>query len=101
MKREKLIEGQKLWWVPNRNRYQNEKEVTVLKVGRKWAQLDNHERIDIETLVAASGNYSPSGRCYISREEHEQKKALEQAWRKLKEDFQYKSAPNCVTITGT
>jgi len=51
----KLIEGQKLWWVPQRNRHAHEKEVTVLKVGRKWAQLDNHERIDLETLVADAG----------------------------------------------
>ena len=94
----KLIEGQKLWWVPQRHRNANEKEVTVLKVGRKWAQLDNNERIDIETLVADAGQYSSSGCCYLSREEYEQCKALTQAWSKLKHDLQYWRNPEGVTI---
>lgn len=94
----KLIEGQKLWWVPQRNRHAHEKEVTVLKVGRKWAQLDNHERIDLETLVADAGQYTPSGCCYLSREEYEQAGALTQAWSKLKRDLQYGRTPDGVTI---
>lgn len=94
----KLTEGQKLWWVPQRNRHAQAKEVTVTKVGRKWAQLDNHERIDLETLVADSGQYSPSGCCYLSRDECEQEKALAQAWSKLKRDLQYGRNPDGVTI---
>ena len=96
---EKLTEGQKLWWVPLRSRYSKEKEVTVLKVGRKWAQLDNRERIDIETLVVDAGQYSPNGCCYLSRDAYEQEYALGKAWEKLKSDLQYKQISNGVTIS--
>lgn len=95
---EKLIEGQKLWWVPRRNRYAQPKEVTVTKVGRKWAQLDNHERIDLKTLVADAGQYSPSGCCYLSREEYEQAEALAQAWSNLERDLRHARKPDGVTI---
>ena len=95
---EKLIEGQKLWWVPAKSRYAQPKEVTVTKVGRKWAQLDNYERIDLETLVADPGQCSPNGRCYLSREAREQEEMLGKAWGKLKYDLQYTRATKGVTI---
>ena len=94
----KLTEGQKLWWVPQRHRHEQQREVSVIKVGRKWAQLDNNERIDIDTLIADGGQYSPSGCCYLSREIYEQKAALDQAWGKLKRDLQYGIKPDSVTI---
>ena len=94
----KLAEGQKLWWVPNRSRFAQQKEVTVTKVGRKWAQLDNNERIDIETLVADAGQYSPNGHCYVSRESYEESVALSNAWSNMKRDLQYGASPDGVTI---
>lgn len=61
----KLSEGQKLWWVPQHSLGMKGREVTVLKVGRKWAELDNGERIDLETLISDGGRYAPNGRCYL------------------------------------
>lgn len=94
----KLQEGQKLWWVYSSNRRGQPREVTITKVGRKWAQLDNDKRIDLETLVADAGQYSPSGCCYLSREEYEQAEALAKAWSNLKRDLQYARRPDGVTI---
>lgn len=85
--------GQKLWWVPSGRRHDEQKEVTVLKVGRKWATLDNCHRIDIWMMIADGGGYSPPGSCYFSREEHEKKLALSREWGRLKLDLTYKSQP--------
>jgi len=93
---EKLIEGQTLWWVPQRSKYAQ--EVVVLKIGRKWAQLDNGERVDIATLVADAGGYSPSGRCYLSKEAYEEKVALSKAWSALVDSFRCRNVPDGVTV---
>ena len=48
--------GQKLWFVPNYAQgFGKEREVTVGKVGRKWADIGAH-RIDAETLRADGGH---------------------------------------------
>ncbi len=65
--------GQKLWRVASRRRGGNGFEVTVSKVGRKWAELDGYAtgRIDLETLCVDGGNYMSPATCYLSRESYE------------------------------
>lgn len=55
----KLEVGQQLWYVPRNGRRRAEGYVTVLKVGRKWAQLDCRERINIETLAELDRAINP------------------------------------------
>lgn len=44
--------------------------VTVVRVGRKWATLDNGVRVDKETLEAEKPKgYACPGFCYPSQEE--------------------------------
>jgi hypothetical protein len=94
----KLTEGQALWWVPQRNRHEEPRGVTVTKVGRTWAQLDNRHRIDVDTLVADGGDHSPPGRCYLSKKEYDEKVARERAWSDLKRAImQYQGVPPGVT----
>ena len=69
-----------------------------MKVGRKWAELDNRERIDLETLISDGGRYAQNGRCYVSQEAYEQAEALVLAWIKLKRDLHYGRIPEDVTI---
>ena len=68
----KIKAGDKLYYIPTRNGARDGRYLTVVKVGRKWAQLDNSERrplrIDVNTLWADGGNYSSPGRCYVSKE---------------------------------
>jgi len=90
-----MIVGQELWWVPNDGK--NQRLVTVLKVGRKWAELSNARRIDISTLCADGGGYSSPGRCHTSREEYEQTVKRNRAWSQLKRDLEYKAIPDSVT----
>lgn len=80
-----LTVGQKLWLVPQRG-YGVPREVTVAKIGRKWATLDGwrESRIDKETLWMDGGVYTSPGRCYLSREEWEESQRLSGAWGVLK-----------------
>lgn len=94
----KLQEGQKLWWVYSSNRRGQPREVTVTKVGRKWAQLDNNCRIDIETLLADGGDYMSPGCCYLSKDIYDSGVALQKAWSEMKRDIQYASTPEGVTV---
>jgi hypothetical protein len=60
--------GDKLWFVHNdRRAYRKGYEVEVLSIGRKWATLSNHERINIETMWADGRQYSSPGRCWPSK----------------------------------
>lgn len=94
----KLTEGQSLWWVPTQLRHANQRTVTVTKVGRKWAQLDNGRRIDIESMHADGGEYSSPGCCYLSEEYYKAKVALVGAWNSLCATIRYKNAPDGITL---
>jgi hypothetical protein len=76
--------GQTLWFVPSDTRWNREREMTVKKVGRKWAKTDERTRVDIKTLMVCGGNYSSPGRCYLSRDEWESEKARKAAWSDLR-----------------
>ncbi len=59
--------GQKLWFVPNYAQgFGKEREVTVGKVGRKWADIGAH-RIDAETLRADGGHGTSPGQCWPNK----------------------------------
>ena len=85
----KLEVGQKLWLVTNgwRGGFRSAlpgEEVTVTKVGRKWAELDHGRktRIDINTLRVDSQGFGHSpGRCYLSREVYEIEVRDSETWR--------------------
>lgn len=93
-----LKEGQTLWWVPAQNRNAQGREVTVVKVGRKWATISNNYRIAIDNLVADGGIYSPPGQCYPSQAAYEAELALNAAWHKFRRSLDLRAVPNGVTI---
>jgi len=80
----KLVVGQKLWYVLN---YQPtpQYQVTIEKIGRKWAQLSGcrKERVDIETLRVDGGKYNSPGQCYLTKEDYDNQIKLEDAWRRF------------------
>ena len=94
----KLQEGQKLWWVYSSSRRGQPREVTVTKVGRKWAQIDNNCRIDIETLLADGGDHMSPGGCYLSKDIYDAEVALQKAWSGMKRDIQYAPIQDGVTV---
>lgn len=60
--------GQELWWVPTEARDRHRaKTVKVTKVARKWATLDNGDRINKETGRADGGNHMSPATCYPSK----------------------------------
>ena len=69
----KLEVGQELLYVPAYHR-KKPRMVKVIKVGRRWATLDNRSRIDMQTLEAGGGDYSSPGRCYSSSTEYEEQR---------------------------
>lgn len=82
---EKLFAGQVLLYVPHDLRRAAPYEVTVTKVGRKWAEISGRNRIDVKTLALDARGYSSPGRCWRSLAEYEADKALQEAWRELRQ----------------
>lgn len=89
----KLTVGQKLWGIhryDSRHPWQ-EAEVTVAKIGRRWATLSSAngffrgERIDMndDRLPLDGKDHTSLGRCFLSREHRIQDEAAEMAWRGL------------------
>lgn len=76
--------GQELWFVHRERRSGAPFATTVTKVGRKWAELACHYRIDLSTLIADGGNYTSPGRCYLRKEDWEAQVRLETAWDALR-----------------
>jgi hypothetical protein len=87
----KLEVGQKLWFVPSERRYRDgDCEVTVVKIGRKWATLDrdwfgNQLRIDLEHWYADGRGYSSPGRCYESQDQYGVIKLRDDAWSRFRQ----------------
>lgn len=91
--------GQTLYFVPRHLRDRRSENVTVEKIGRKWATLSNRHRIDIETLVVDGGEYSSPGRCYLSKDEYEAESALQSTWNSFKREIERQSRiPGGVTV---
>lgn len=93
----KLTVGQKLWFVSNHRGFRDQREVTVLRVGRKWADIGRRLRIDVESLIVDGGDYSSPGRCYTSKEEYERIRNRALAWNKFTRDIHNKNIPDSVT----
>lgn len=68
--------GQTLWYVDDVRQYNKFKgrHVQVIKIGRKWAELDHAPRIDKTTLVA------DGGRCWLSEADYNAHVSLERLW---------------------
>jgi len=84
----KLERGQKLLYVGNiygSNRSQRT-EVTVVSVGRTWAQIEGPfcGRIDMETLMVDGRGFGSPGTCYLSREHYQQQEGPKLAWNALR-----------------
>jgi len=93
--RRKYEVGQRLWWERIARWGECDQEIEITKVGRKWLTVwtvgeHSHEfgRLNAETL-SLKMNSTPPGRVWISREECETRRALERAWRSLREAIGY------------
>ena len=84
----KLTVGQKLWFVPS-DRRGNHSEVTVEKIGRKWATLDCRYRIDLVSLRADGGEYSSPGACYLNEQVYLEERMLLSAWNAFKRRIEH------------
>ena len=89
--------GQNLWFVRSERRTGEPREVTVEKVGRVWATLDNHQRCDATGKVDG-GKYQSPGHCYVSREVYELEQARLAAWWKFKRALDRKQMPESLTL---
>lgn len=98
-----LKAGDTLWYVEVGYRITPEKErgklVEVIAVGRKWATLAHgYPRIDLETLWADGGRYSPPGRCYSSQDAYLAELRLNSLWHRFNNRFHNRhSAPDGIT----
>ena len=90
--------GQELYW--EWSEYSHKKNtgemVTVTKIGRRWMELNNRHRVDRNTLIADGGQYSPPGRCFLSRAEREAERARDAEWMLLRHKIS-RRAPDGVT----
>jgi hypothetical protein len=81
-----LTVGQVLWFVPSHIRDKPE-AVTVLKIGRKWAHIGKHGRVNRETLFVDGGTFASPGRCWLSKEAWEAEVRRQEAWQRLRKDI--------------
>ncbi|PZO78456.1 MAG: hypothetical protein DI629_12220 [Mesorhizobium amorphae] len=88
-----LYVGQQLWYVPSDSRRFTARFVTVEKIGRRWAEIGPHERIDKTTLIADGRGFSSPGTCYRSKEAYEASVTLSQAWFSLVKEMNHRWSP--------
>lgn len=72
--------GQALYFVGTRRYNKEPRFVYIQKVGRKWLQLDNGNRVDIETLTADGAGFVSPGQAYLNQEVYKARVKLQNAW---------------------
>ena len=96
-----IVVGQKLWYVPSYRHGLHGYEITVTKIGRRWATVsgaDRGTRIDMATLQADGGEYSSPGQAYLSRDAYENSVVLKEAWRDYCSRLSAVSPPDGMTM---
>lgn len=94
-----IHEGQKLWMVHGDSRRSSSQEVTVTKIGRKWATIDFlRYRIDVDTLIIDGGKHQSPGRCYVDRVAYEAERDTRNEWTDLVRRLTYSSPPAGMTV---
>jgi hypothetical protein len=89
--------GDKLYFLAHQ-KYGSSEDVTVLKVGRKWATLDNQTRIALEDWIADGGEYSSPGRCYPSKQEYDDECELLDKWEAFVKKLNGRNPPDGMTL---
>lgn len=86
--------GQTVWVVPTERYLGKVRECTIVKIGRKWATLDDQNRFDVEDgFLDGRGLRSP-GRVWLSKEAFEKYDARRAAWRDLVARLPYECPPS-------
>ena len=96
----KPVVGQAVW-VERKERFGTRgKEETVIKVGRRWAEISgpHGSRFDIETWRLDGGKYTSPGNVYPSLETRSKEVSLMAAWHNFSSAIDRYSAPPNVTI---
>lgn len=95
-----LTVGQKLWLVPTQKYFGQPREVEVVKVGRKWAEINFRGYcVSLERLHVDGGQHSSPAQCYTDREAYEADVALDKAWSDLRTKIDRKwGRPEGVTV---
>lgn len=88
----KLEVGQKLWFVPESN-YRTPGEVTIMKIGRTYANTDLRGRLNLETLREDGGQFSSDGRAYLSKEAWVAADGQKKIWRKIEQSMRHAWEP--------
>jgi hypothetical protein len=84
--------GDVLWYQPSDTRYKGH-EITVTKVGRKYAYFEHNSRFSLDKGIHDCPGYSPLGRVYADRTIREAEAALASAWLSLRKDFDCRWKP--------
>lgn len=80
----KPVVGQVLYFVGSNSHHNKEgRDVTVTRVGRKWATLDNGYRISVDSWRADGNGYQSPGRCYVNRDAHWHETKRVEGWNAL------------------
>lgn len=96
----KLKPGQKLW-LQSWHNYRQTGEVTIAKVGRKYATLlgmRDDIRMDMETMILEMKDFGSYGKCYFSEEDFIQESALMSARNNLNKDIRGYNCPANFTM---
>lgn len=80
----KLQVSTKLFYVPLRTYNGNKTMVSVSKVGRKWATLENRWEISIKDLSGKPDAWGVHCQCYLSEEDYYNKVRADKAWQSLR-----------------
>lgn len=97
----KYAVGQSLWYVPADRPWEKPRAVSIVKIGRKWLELNEPWlAVDRVTLTAKPRKgYEPRGQCYLSKADYERYLRRHSAWRHLRRQVQDKwTAPETVTL---
>lgn len=89
----KIKVGDTLWYVKRRNGYNDECEVTVIKVGRKWATISTNERMDLESMSVEAPYYAGHTQCYTTKQDYANEQEAKEKWEIIRGKIEFTYSP--------
>jgi hypothetical protein len=90
--------GKTLFFKGHNDAGYHDRYVEVTKIGRKWVELSNRQRVLLTSVDVDGGEYSSPGRLYETLEDYQKELEIKKAWYSFVNCLAHTNPPEGMTL---